>query len=414
MLDKRLVLSAAPPVAVNDVFSAPQDVPLSISSPGVLANDTDAENDALTASLFSGPAHGTLSLQADGSFDYMPDSGFSGIDSFTYFAGDGTSDSALAAVTLKIGVGGQAPAIDLDADDSAASGADFAASFTEGGGPVLLADSDATLSDAGSANLNSLIVSITNLQDGAQESLSADTAGTSITASYDSGSGVLTLSGGDSVANYLQVLKTVAYDNASQNPGGSPRTVTFVANDGFGDSNVATTTLTLAGINNPPTANADSYAVNEDNTLNVPASGVLANDADPENDPLTAVLDAGPAHGSLTLNADGSFAYTPEANFNGTDTFSYKANDGTSDSNVTTVTINVAAVNDPPQSTNDVYAVDEDNPLTVDPAAGVLVNDSDVEGDPLTAVLMSSPVHGTVALNPDGSFSYTPDANFNG
>ncbi len=151
MLDKRLVLSAAPPVAVNDAFSAPADAPLSISSPGVLANDTDAEGDALTASLFSGPAHGTLSLQADGSFDYTPDSGFSGIDSFTYFAGDGTSDSTLAAVTLRIGVGGQAPAIDLDADDSAASGADFAASFSEGGGPVLLADSDAALSDAGSA-----------------------------------------------------------------------------------------------------------------------------------------------------------------------------------------------------------------------------------------------------------------------
>ncbi len=225
---------------------------------------------------------------------------------------------------------------------------------------------------------------------------------------------MLTLSGVDSVANYLQVLKTVAYDNASQNPGGAPRAITFVANDGFGDSNVATTTLTIAGINNPPTANADSYTVNEDNTLNVPASGVLANDVDPENDPLTAVLDAGPAHGSLTLNSDGSFAYTPDANFNGADTLSYKANDGTSDSNVTTVTINVAAVNDPPQSTNDVYTIDEDNPLTVNAAAGVLVNDTDVEGDPLTAVLMSSPVHGTVTLNPDGSFTYTPDANFNG
>src|SRR6185312_2883169 len=88
MLDKRLVLSGAPPVAVNDVFSLPQDVPFNIAAPGLLANDTDAEADPLSASLFSGPAHGTLSLQADGSFGYTPNSGFAGVDSFTYRAND--------------------------------------------------------------------------------------------------------------------------------------------------------------------------------------------------------------------------------------------------------------------------------------------------------------------------------------
>src|SRR3569623_1016524 len=102
-LDKRLVLSVTPPVAVNDVYSAPQDTPISITAPGLLANDTDAEHDPLTASLFSGPAHGTISLQPDGSFSYTPNSGFAGVDSFTYMANDGTSNSALAAVTLKIG-----------------------------------------------------------------------------------------------------------------------------------------------------------------------------------------------------------------------------------------------------------------------------------------------------------------------
>ncbi|HEY3595029.1 MAG TPA: Ig-like domain-containing protein, partial [Polyangiaceae bacterium] len=403
-LDKRLVLSGAPPVAVNDVFAVTQDVPLNITAPGLLVNDTDAESDVLSASLFSGPAHGTLSLQTDGSFGYTPNSGFTGVDSFTYRANDGTSFSTLAAVTLKVGLGSHPPVLDLDANDSAATGANFATTFTEDGGPVALADVDATLTDSDSPNLASLTVTIANLQDGALESLSANTAGTSISASYDSGTGALMLSGGDTVAHYLQVLKTVSYANASQHPNTMNRTITLVANDGSHDSNAAVTTLTVIGVNDPPTAASDSYTVNEDNTLNVPASGVLANDSDPDGDALTAVLASGPAHGALTLNSDGSFSYTPDANFNGTDSFSYKANDGTVDSNLTTVTINVNPVNDPPQTQNDVYSTNEDTPLIVAPGAGVLANDTDVEGDTLTAVLVSGPMHGVVTLNPDGSF----------
>ncbi|HVX64538.1 MAG TPA: cadherin-like domain-containing protein, partial [Pirellulales bacterium] len=413
-LDKRLVLSGSPPVAANDLFAVQQDTPLSITAPGLLTNDSDPEGDSLTASLFSGPAHGTLALQADGSFSYTPDAGFAGVDSFTYQADDGTSKSALAAVTLKVGAGGAAPTIDLDADDNPVPGADFIATFTEGGGPVLLADTDAALADADSSKLASLTVTITNLHDGALENLSADTSGTAITASYDSGSGVLTLSGSDSVADYLQVLKTVSYDNASQHPDTTDRIITFVASDGLHDSNVATTTLSVVGVNNPPTATNDSYAISEDNTLNIPSGGVLANDTDPDADPLSAVLVSGPANGTLTLNADGSFSYVPNANFNGADSFTYKANDGTADSNVATVSINVIAVNDPPQSQNDAYSLDEDTTLTVAPASGVLVNDTDVESDPLTAALVSGPQHGTLTLNADGTFTYTPDANFNG
>ena len=97
-------------------------------------------------------------------------------------------------------------------------------------------------------------------------------------------------------------------------------------------------------------ASSGAYAVNEDAVMNVSAAqGVLANDSDVEGDPLTAVLVSGPSHAaSFTLNADGSFTYTPTANFNGTDSFTYRANDGTDDSNVATVSINVAAVNDAP------------------------------------------------------------------
>src|SRR5207249_1138184 len=99
--------------------------------------------------------------------------------------------------------------------------------------------------------------------------------------------------------------------------------------------------------------------------------GLLANDTDIEGDSLSAALVNGPAHGSLTLNADGSFSYTPAANYNGSDSFTYKANDGQADSNIATVALTIDPVNDPPVAVNDVYATNEDTALTV-AAAGVL------------------------------------------
>ncbi len=106
---------------------------------------------------------------------------------------------------------------------------------------------------------------------------------------------------------------------------------------------MATVTVTVNDVNDPPVANNDTYSVDEDDTLNVSAPGVLDNDSDPDSDPLTAVLVGGPSNGSLILNTDGSFIYTPAAGFNGTDSFTYKANDGTANSNVATVTVTVNA-----------------------------------------------------------------------
>ena len=101
-------------------------------------------------------------------------------------------------------------------------------------------------------------------------------------------------------------------------------------------------------MNDAPVAVNDAYSTNEDAALVVAAPGVLANDSDVDSGTLTAVLVSGPSHGTLTLNANGSFSYTPALNFNGTDTFTYKANDGTLESNTATVTIAVTAVNDAP------------------------------------------------------------------
>jgi VCBS repeat-containing protein len=93
--------------------------------------------------------------------------------------------------------------------------------------------------------------------------------------------------------------------------------------------------------NQAPSAAGDSYSVAEDGTLSVPAPGVLSNDSDPDGDTMTAQLATGPSHGTLTLNSDGAFSYTPNADYNGVDSFTYKASDGTADSNVATATITV-------------------------------------------------------------------------
>jgi VCBS repeat-containing protein len=100
--------------------------------------------------------------------------------------------------------------------------------------------------------------------------------------------------------------------------------------------------------NRAPTAALDAYSTAEDTPLTVAAPGVRANDGDPAEDPLTAVLASPPSHGSLTLNADGSFTYSPTADFNGTDSFTYRASDGSLSSNPATVTITVTAANDAP------------------------------------------------------------------
>ena len=90
-------------------------------------------------------------------------------------------------------------------------------------------------------------------------------------------------------------------------------------------------TITVTAVNDAPAAADDAYSTTEDTPLTVAAPGVLANDTDPDGDPLTAVLVTGPSHGTLTLNANGSFTYTPAANYNGPDSFTYRASDGTAD-----------------------------------------------------------------------------------
>ena len=166
-----------------------------------------------------------------------------------------------------------------------------------------------------------------------------------------------------------------------------------------------------------PAGVADSYSTVQDVPLNIAAPGVLGNDTDAEGNALTAGDVTQPAHGVVSLAANGSFTYVPDEGYAGPDTFTYKANDGTSTSAATTVTITVEEVVAPPNTEpvaeGDAYSTVSGEALAL-AAPGVMTNDTDADGDALTATRTSTPVNGAVSLQADGSFTYTPDNGFVG
>ncbi|MGF1642380.1 MAG: cadherin-like domain-containing protein, partial [Thiotrichales bacterium] len=136
----------------------------------------------------------------------------------------------------------------------------------------------------------------------------------------------------------------------------------------------------------------------------------MANDTDVDGDTLSVESYTQPAHGSVTKNPDGTFTYTPAADYNGADSFSYVVTDGKGSTSTATVMIDVKPVNDGPVANGDSVMTDEDKPVTFN----VLGNDTDVDGDTLSVESFTQPAHGTVTKNPDGTFTYTPAADYNG
>src|SRR5205823_3388013 len=129
--------------------------------------------------------------------------------------------------------------------------------------------------------------------------------------------------------------------------------------------------------------------------------------SDVDGDPLTALIVVGPGHGSVTLNANGSFTFTPAANYNGADSFTYKANDGALNSNIATVAIAVAAVNDPPVANAQSVTTNQDT------AKAISLTATDVDGDPLSYAVVAAPTHGTLSgVAPN--LTYTPAAGYFG
>jgi len=163
----------------------------------------------------------------------------------------------------------------------------------------------------------------------------------------------------------------------------------------------------------PPTAVGESYTVAEDGTLSVTSAlGVLANDHDPENNPLTAQLVTGPAHGTLTLNANGSFTYKPAANYSGPDSFTYNAYDGTTGTPAL-VTLTVTPDNDWPVANPDSVSTNANTFFEI-PDHVLLANDVDIDGGVLRVDEVFNATHGTVTLLVGSVVLFTPEPGFAG
>lgn len=242
-----------------------------------------------------------------------------------------TSEEWIGIDTLS--VASSNPAIDLN---GGASGTGYSATFAEDGGSVAIVNSTAlTATDADSPTLSSATATITNLQDGATESLSADTTGTPITASYNPATGVLTLSGAGTPAQYQQVLRTVRYNNTSEPPGTTARSVNFVVSDGTYSSNTATSTVTVNPANDAPTlsATATNPTYTENGTPVDVYSGVSA-----------STVESGQSIDRLTLNVSNVSGGASEIlNIDGTDVALTNGNSVTTATNGMTVSVSVSS-----------------------------------------------------------------------
>jgi ELWxxDGT repeat protein/VCBS repeat-containing protein len=466
----------APPVAVDDSSSGYRTTPgtsLNINAiDGVLQNDSDG-GDGPTLSAVAGVKtstnNGTVTLNADGSFVYTPGTGFTGTDTFTYQATDGIDTSSLATVTIAVSanilptalddsgyravanspflVSGAASVLNNDSDggDGPTLNAVPGVKTTTGSGTVTMS-ADGSFTYNPRANFTGIDTFTYQATDGIDTSSFAtvtinvvtNSAPVVVNDSYVTtinrtltvpGSGNLSVLANDTDVdgNTLAVFPVSLPTHGSlllNNDGSFTYTpnanyqgvdfFTYQADDGFVNSNnVATVTLSVVP-NAAPIANTETYSVNRNNVITVAAAnGVLKNDVD--TDPLTANLVTSSSNGVLAFNPDGSFIYQPNSGFSGpTDTFVYRASDGTLNSAPTTVTLSIKTSSAAPTANPNTYSVNANNTLNVIPATGVLANDTDPEGDRLSASIVTGPTKGTLTLNSDGSFNYQPNANVTG
>lgn len=271
------------PQTQPDNYSVNEDTTLNVASAGVLANDSDPDSPTITAVKLTDPANGTLTLNANGSFKYIPNPNFFGTDTFTYAATDGPDQSDSTTVTITVN---SVLDIAAAADDAYAMLEDTTLDVVIPG--VLANDSNPDSSSIRATLVNSPTWGNLNLKQNGSFTYTP----------------LSEYSGQDSFTYQLTQA-------------GVPR-------------NTATVTLTITAVNDAPFAGDDTYEVLLDQVLTVDAEeGVLANDIDADDDPITVTGTASlPQHGDVVLNADGSFVYTPDTGYIGVDAFIYTVTDG--------------------------------------------------------------------------------------
>jgi hypothetical protein len=339
-----------PPVIRDDSATTPYAMPVTVN---VLANDTDPGGHALTLASVTAPMHGSAAINTDGSITYTPAATFIGTDTFAYTASNGQGGSGTANVTITV----LAPPGPTAVDDAAT---------TTSGQAVAI---DVLGNDSAPPGLT---LTLTSVSQPAHGSVSSGSGGT---------------------LTYQPATGFSGTDNFS-----------YVVSDGFG---TATATVTVTVL--PP----DAPAARDDEAttpLNTPVKvDVTANDSDPNGYALIVKSVTTPAHGTVKINADNTVTYTPQANFSGTDTLAYTVGNnhgGTASADVTiTVQAPVAPVAQADETTT---------PFNTPVAINVLANDSDPANLPLTVTQVSQPAHGSATINPNGTITYTPQANYFG
>jgi hypothetical protein len=347
-IDDVFITSSEPPIPNEPPVAAGQSVATDEDMPlAITLTATDEDGDPLTFSVTGGPAHGSLSGTAP-HLTYTPAANYHGADSFTFVANDGEANSNAATVAITVNPVNDAPVANSQA----------VVTVQDAAVAVTLAASD----------------------------VDGDGLGYSVVTGPTNGS----LSG--SVPN-LTYAPNAGFTGSDS--------FTFTASDGQASSNLATVSITVEEINYPPTADSQSVATDEDTPL-----GITLTAADPNGDPLTYTVTGGPAHGSLSGTAP-NLTYTPAANYNGADSFTFVASDGEASSNAATVAIAVNGVNDAP-------AANSQSVSTVAGAAvAVTLTASDVEGDSLTYSVVGLPANGVLS-GAAPALTYTPNAGFTG
>jgi len=339
-----------PPRAQNDSQSTSEESAVTIF---VLANDSDPDEDNLVIQSVEQPNHGTVSNEGD-HLVYRPESGFSGVDDFSYTVADGNGGADTAHVTVVIGTVNDAP---VAQDDTVATDEDTLIEI-----PVLANDSD--------PDGDFLIV----------ETFSEPDHGT--------------------VLNTRTGLSYIPDDGFQ-----GTDSFTYTVSDGNGGVDVAEVTVAVAGVNDAPTALDDTSNTDEGMPVEIP---VLLNDTDPEGDRLVIQSVTSPEHGVAAI-AEDAVEYTPTGEFNGVDQFSYAVSDGQGGTATATVFVAVAGINDAPIAQDDSGTTAQGQSISIP----VLGNDDDPDGDSLTISGASGGVGGSLRID-GGTIIYTPSDGFSG
>ncbi len=354
-------VGAAAPIASRDVVVTDEDTTVSIAP---LANDLLQDEDGpLSLVGVSGADNGSVADNGDGTVSYTPNADFNGDDSFDYTVSNSLGETASGRIVVRVVPVNDAPVLEDD-------------SFTIDEDGLLKVDQVELLGNDSDADDEDLV--ITELGDAANG------------------------------RTFLGTVGRVHYEPDADFNGTDSFTYTVV--DESGATSTATVNVTVNSVNDRPETTNDELVVDEDSSGSI---AVLANDSDPEGNGLSLTGFSQGDNGSVSDNGDGTLTYTPEANFNGTDRFTYTVADGDGGTANASVVVQVNSVNDVPVLEDDSFTIDEDELLKVDQAE-LLDNDSDEDGDDLLITELGAPENGVTFLGAVGRVHYQPNEDFNG